>query len=164
MPKFSSRLGNKSLSPSPCRWKTGRNDIKYLLVLLFSSFSFHSPLDFGSSAQRIASATATLQSAATTPPSPPASGMDVVSLSQHYAQIAHALRPFMPSNCCSLNPEDVKLVGARPMAAGGFADIWKAIYDGRRVALKSYRCYMSFDVTRTVEVHYNRSLRRVVHS
>ena len=78
--------------------------------------------------------------------------MDVVSLSQHYTQIAHVLRPFMPSTCRFLNPEDVKPIGIHPVAAGGFADIWEASYDGRKVTLKSYRCYMTFDIAQVVEV------------
>ena len=89
--------------------------------------------------------------------------MDAISLSQHYMQMAHALQPFMPSTCRFLNPGDVKLVGTHPMAAGGFADIWEATYEGRRVAFKSYRCYTSSDVAPVAEVHYNRSICRVVH-
>ena len=38
------------------------------------------------------------------------------------------------------------------MAAGGFADVWKAMYNGRTVVLKSYRRYMDFDVARVAVV------------
>jgi hypothetical protein len=79
--------------------------------------------------------------------------MDVVSLTQHYAQIAQVLRSFMPPTCRFLGSEDVEPSGTHPVAAGGFADIWEAIYDGRKVALKSYRCYMRFNVAQAVEVH-----------
>lgn len=78
--------------------------------------------------------------------------MDVISLTQHYSQLAQVLRLFMPSICHFFNPEVVKPIGTRPVAAGGFADIWEAIYDGRKVVLKSYRCYTSCDVAWVVEV------------
>ncbi|KAF9789884.1 kinase-like domain-containing protein [Thelephora terrestris] len=57
----------------------------------------------------------------------------------------------MPPTCRFLGSEDVKPSGTHPVAAGGFADIWEAIYDGRKVALKSYRCYMRFNVAQAVE-------------
>ena len=89
----------------------------------------------------------------------PTPDMDVISLSQHHAQIARVLRSFMPSTCRFLSSGDVKLVSVHPVAAGGFADIWEATHDGRKVALKSYRCYMIFDVAQIVEVRCNHSLR-----
>jgi len=64
----------------------------------------------------------------------------------------------MPSTLRWLSPEDVELVGEHPVAAGGFANIWQAIHDGRRVVLKSYRRSMSFDVARVIAVRCNRSL------
>ena len=88
---------------------------------------------------------------------------DVISLSQHYAQIAQALQSFMPSACRFLSSGDVKPIGSHPMAAGGFTDIWEATHGGRKVVLKSYRCYVAFDLVQVVEVHYDHNLRRAVH-
>ena len=93
--------------------------------------------------------------------SSPAPGLNGVSLSQHYARMAQDLRPSLPSTCHWLDPEDVRLVGEQPIAAGGFANIYEATYDSRKVVLKSYRCYVSFDVVQAVTVRYNHSLRRV---
>ena len=74
------------------------------------------------------------------------------ALSLHCARIAQELLPPLSSHYPLLNPCDIKLTGQHPIAAGGFVDVWEATYDGRRVVLKSYRCYVSFDVTRTVTV------------
>ena len=74
------------------------------------------------------------------------------ALSLHCARIAQELPPPLLSHYPLLNPRDIKLTSQHPIAAGGFADAWEATYDGRRVVLKSYRCYVSFDVTRTVTV------------
>jgi hypothetical protein len=81
--------------------------------------------------------------------------LDIMTLSQHYAEMAQTLRPFMPLTCCWLSPEDVKPIGNHPIAAGGYANVWEARYDGRRVVLKSYRCYVTFDVTRVTRVCYH---------
>lgn len=83
----------------------------------------------------------------------PTPSSDVISLSQHYLQIARVLQSFMPPTCRLSSLEDVKPIGDHPIAAGGVADIWEAVYDGRKVVLKSYRCYVTFDVAWTVEVH-----------
>ena len=90
--------------------------------------------------------------------SPDSSG---VSLSQGYTRIAQDLRSSLPPTCRWLNPEDVDLVGEHPIAAGGFANIHEAKYGGHKVALKSYRCYVSFDVAQVVSVCYGRNLYRV---
>lgn len=44
------------------------------------------------------------------------------------------------------------------MAAGGSANIYEATYDGRKVVLKSHRCYVSFDVAQVIAVRCNHSL------
>lgn len=76
-----------------------------------------------------------------------------MSPAQRYPQMAHDLRSSMSlATCRWLNPEDVGLVGERPIAAGGFANIYEATYDGRKVVLKSYRCYVSFDVAQIISV------------
>jgi hypothetical protein len=91
----------------------------------------------------------------------PTPDLDDLPLSQRYAQMAQELLLSLPSPYHSLGPEDFKPVGKRPTAAGGFADIWEGTYEGRKVMLKSYRCYrMSFDVAQVIAVRYNRCLRR----
>lgn len=71
----------------------------------------------------------------------------------HFTQNVQAFRPLMPSSCCFIDSEDVKLIGSCPVAAGGFADIWEATHDNRKVSLKSYRCYTSSDSAHIFEVH-----------
>jgi len=77
------------------------------------------------------------------------------SLVQRYGQLVQDLRSSLPSTC--RGPEDINLIGKHPIAAGGFADIYEATLDGRKVVLKSYRCYESFDVARVVTVPCNHS-------
>ena len=98
------------------------------------------------------------------PPSPspqsgvgslPTSDLNDATLLQRYALMARESLLSLPSPCCSLGSEDVKLVGEGPIAAGGFADIWEATYGGRKVILKSYRCYRSFDATQVATVRHN---------
>jgi len=69
----------------------------------------------------------------------------------------------MPSTCRWLGPEEVKLVGDRQIAAGGFANIWEATHDGRVVVLKSYRYSMTDDIARIVAVRCDRGLPRLLH-
>jgi len=78
------------------------------------------------------------------------------------AQVAQGLLSSLPSTCHWVNPPAVKLVGEHPIAAGGFANIWKGTYDGRDVVLKSYRCYASFDAAQAVAVRCNRLFSRVL--
>jgi len=73
------------------------------------------------------------------------------------------LRSSIPSNCRRLASEDIKLVGERQIASGGFANIWEATHDGRRVVLKSYRYSMTSDVARIVVVRCGHGLPQVVH-
>ena len=80
------------------------------------------------------------------------------SLSQHYARMAQDIRPSFPSTCHQLNPEGVNPVGKRPIAAGAFADIYETTYGNRKVVLKSYRCYVSFDVAQVVAVRPSHGL------
>jgi len=68
----------------------------------------------------------------------------------------------MPSPYRWLDPEDIKLVGEHPIGAGGFANIWEVTHNGRKAVLKSYRCYVSSDVTQVVAVRSNHTLCRVV--
>ena len=75
-----------------------------------------------------------------------------ISLSLRYAQMAQDLRPSMPPSFLWLEPENLKIFGEHPMGAGGFTNIWEGIYDGRKVVLKSYRCYMTFDLAQVIAV------------
>ncbi|KAF9645687.1 kinase-like protein [Thelephora ganbajun] len=80
----------------------------------------------------------------------PISDLDGMALLQRCTQMAQELSSSLLSSCPSLSPEDIELTSERPVSAGGFADIWGAMHDGRKVVLKSYRCYMSFDVAQVV--------------
>ena len=82
-----------------------------------------------------------------------------ISLPRRHARMAQKLRPSLPSTCHWLNPEDVDLIGEHPAGAGASANIYEATHGGRRVVLKSYRRCMLSDVTQTVAVRCNPSLR-----
>ena len=72
------------------------------------------------------------------------------------------LLPPLQSPFPLLDPYDIGLMGEHPIASGGFADIWEASHHGRKVVLKSYRCYETLDVARN-EVRCNCRLPREVH-
>ena len=78
--------------------------------------------------------------------------LDDATLWQRYAQKAQELLPSIPPHHPSLNPRGIKFTDERPIASGGSADIWPAVYDGRKVVLKSRRRYVLFDVTEVAEV------------
>ena len=67
-------------------------------------------------------------------------------------KLAGRLQPFLPPSFRWLGQEDVKVIGTRPIDAGGFADIWVGEVDNRKVAVKSYRCYASADYVPTYKV------------
>lgn len=75
------------------------------------------------------------------------------------ADLADQLQLPLPPNCRRLGQEDLKIVGTRPIDAGGFADVWVGEMDGRAVAVKSYRCYASANCTPTYKVSYPQALR-----
>ena len=83
---------------------------------------------------------------------------NVILLSQGYFQMAQDLQLFLSLSCRCFRPEEVTLIGERPIDAGGFADIYEATHGGCRVVLKSYRCYALFDIAQVAAVRYNRSL------
>jgi len=86
-----------------------------------------------------------------------------ISPSERYARTAQDLRLALSPICRWLDSGEIKLIGEHPIAAGGFANIWEAVHGGRKVVLKSYRCYMTSNVTQVVAVRYNRSLCWVIH-
>jgi hypothetical protein len=57
--------------------------------------------------------------------------------------MAGRLRPSLPGDCPWFGQEDLKVVGAHPIDAGGFADVWVGEMGDRKVAIKSYRCHAS---------------------
>ena len=95
------------------------------------------------------------------PNSSPAPGSNDMLPSSRYVESAQDLLPSLTSFCLRPSPEGINVVGNYPISAGGFADIWKGTLDGRRVALKSYRCYMSSDVDEVITVGRNHSPFRV---
>jgi len=64
------------------------------------------------------------------------------------------LRQSLPSSCMWFGEGDLELVGTHPIDAGGFADVWEGEMGGRRVAVKSYRCYLSGNCAPTFEVSH----------
>lgn len=86
-------------------------------------------------------------------------GLNDVSLP--LSRRARDLQSSLLSACHWLGPEDVKLVGEHPIAAGEFADIWEGIHEGHKVVLKSYRCSTSSETTQVAEACYNHGLPRV---
>ena len=63
-------------------------------------------------------------------------------------KMAGRLRPSLPVDYLWLGRKDLKVVGTRPIGAGGFADVWVGELDNRKVAIKSYRCSASADYSR----------------
>ena len=68
-------------------------------------------------------------------------------LCQYHLSLAQKLRPSSSSVPHLWAEDDVQIVGERPVSAGGFADIWKGYLDTRQVAVKSYRRYLSVDLS-----------------
>jgi len=64
----------------------------------------------------------------------------------------------LPPNCRRLEQEDLNIVGACRVNAGGFADIWVGEMDGRTVAIKSHRYYASEHCAPTYKVSYPQPL------
>ena len=83
--------------------------------------------------------------------SPHAPDLGDISLLRRYVLMVRGHLSPLPFPYHWLRPEDV-LVGEHPIAAGGFANIHEAMHGGRKVILKSYRCYVLFDVAQVVAV------------
>jgi len=81
-----------------------------------------------------------------------APGLDNVTLSHRYSLIAQGILSSLPSSIRVLGAHDLTIEDKPPVGAGGFTDILEATHDGRRVVLKVYRCYESFDVDRVATV------------
>ena len=77
-------------------------------------------------------------------------------LCQRYSSLAQTLLPSLSPICDWLAEDDIQISGARPVSAGGFADIWRGTLDTRPVAIKSYRRYLSFDLSHVFLVGLHR--------
>ena len=73
---------------------------------------------------------------------------DDILVCQYHLSLAQKLRPSSSSVPQLLTMDDVQIVGEQPVGAGGFANIWRGSLDSRQVAVKSYRRYLSFDLSR----------------
>ena len=82
----------------------------------------------------------------------PAPFSDDVLLCQRYTQTAQELWSPLPATYGWFNPTDVSITGKHPVGAGGFANIWEGVLNGRKVIVKSYRCYLLFDRARIISV------------
>ena len=93
--------------------------------------------------------------AACRPPSPlssseiqnPSSPIDDL-LCQHHLNLVREADPPLRSICNWLEEGDVYVFGGYPLRAGGFTDLWRGSLDNRKVAIKSYRRYLSTDPSR----------------
>jgi len=68
--------------------------------------------------------------------------------------LAGRLRSSLPPGYQWFGQDSLKVVGTRPIDAGGFADVWVGGVGDRTVAVKSYRCYTSADYIQTYNVSY----------
>ena len=64
------------------------------------------------------------------------------------------LRQPLPFGYVRFGEGDLEFVGPHPIDAGGFADVWMGEMGGRRVAVKSYRCYLSGNCALTSKVSH----------
>lgn len=68
--------------------------------------------------------------------------------------LAGLSRPFLPPGYRWFEEGDLKVIGTRPIDAGGFANVWVGETGGRKVAIKSYRCYASAEYMPTYKVNF----------
>jgi len=84
--------------------------------------------------------------------------LDSVPAYQRYVLVAQGLRSSLPSTHRWLHQGDLRIIGEHPVAAGGFANIWEGVLNGRKVMVKSYRCYVLFDHVQVISVRCHRCL------
>ena len=77
---------------------------------------------------------------------------DRLSPCQRYVQMAQGIRSSLSPTHNWVNSADISLTGEHPAAAGGFANIWEGVLNGRKVVVKSYRCYILFDHAKVISV------------
>lgn len=63
--------------------------------------------------------------------------------SQTYCRLAQHLHKLSPPDLCRLPSGDVRITDTAPFASGGFSEVWRGLFQGRQVAVKSFRCYSS---------------------
>ena len=78
--------------------------------------------------------------------SPPVPVIDNDLPYDRYSEAVRQLCLLLLPTCPSFEPGEVRVVGDTPIAAGGFADIWRATCDATSIVQKSYRCYETGDV------------------
>jgi len=93
--------------------------------------------------------------------SPPVPVIDNDLPYERYSEAVRRLRPLFSPTCPLFEPGEVTVIGDTPIAAGGFADIWKGTRgygrDSHNVIQKTYRCYEICDVERTFRVRNQHS-------
>ena len=84
----------------------------------------------------------------------------VIDNSLPHERYSEAIRQLLPPNCAFFQGAEVRIVDNSPIQAGGYADNWEAILDGRNVVLESYRSYETGDIDGTFRV---RNVRLFTH-
>jgi len=64
----------------------------------------------------------------------------------------------LPPNCRRLGQGDLRIIGTRPVDAGGFADVWVGEMGDQMVVVKSYRYYASASCAPAYKVSYPQPL------
>ena len=65
---------------------------------------------------------------------------------ERYSEAVRQLCLLHLPTCPSFEPGEVRVVGDTPIAAGGFADIWRGTRNATSIVQKTYRCYETGDV------------------
>lgn len=65
---------------------------------------------------------------------------------ERYSEAVRQLCLLLLPACPLFEPGEVTVVGDTPIAAGGFADIWRGTRGANSIIQKSYRCYETGDV------------------
>ncbi|KAF9647760.1 kinase-like protein [Thelephora ganbajun] len=71
--------------------------------------------------------------------------VDPEALREHHLDLVLHLQGLFSTSCKWLEQGDIKIVGGFPVDAGGYANVWAGTMDDRKVAIKSYRCYLPLD-------------------
>jgi len=87
----------------------------------------------------------------------PSSVTSFSALPEHLVDAVRRLKPFLPVGCELLAEGDLRVVGSRPIDAGGFADVWTGERnDGTVVAIKSHRYHSTSSCRSTYLVSHQR--------
>lgn len=77
-------------------------------------------------------------------------------LNQEFLEHAAKLRPSFPPACNWLDLKDLQDIEEPPVDGGRFANVWRGRLEDRKVAIKSYRCYVCFDCDQVRMVSRNK--------